>query len=279
MSVVDQLKNLFAKKPPSRRVEHSGELSLGMPDASLDPMRHGRWKHAAAAARWRRPDPDSVAQDDSLDAAGGGRRGRADLGAAARAAAPSSRTSGSCSSCWRSSLVVLGSVAVFAVRAGRHGRPAGGRHRPVADAVAAPGQVGVAGPGGQRPGLPRREGKRRRAGAARCAACKPATRRCACSRCGSEFAGRRRQDRAADGARREERRHRDGPAEDPDAGGHRPAHHQPPVVRPAGNRRDGVLAEAAAERAAGRDLGRRPAGDADAAHRQVRQRIPDRWKA
>ncbi len=64
--------------------------------------------------------------------------------------------------------------------------------------------------------------------------------------------GRRGEDRSADGARREERRHRDGPAEDPDAGGQRPAHHQPPVLRPAGNRRNRVVAQAAAERAPGR---------------------------
>ena len=49
----------------------------------------------------------------------------------------------------------------------RTARAAGGRHRPVADAVAAPGQVGVAGAGGQRAGLHRGEGKRGRPDAPR----------------------------------------------------------------------------------------------------------------
>ena len=36
MSVVNQLKKLFAKKPPESELD-SG-LSLGMPDATLDPI-------------------------------------------------------------------------------------------------------------------------------------------------------------------------------------------------------------------------------------------------
>ena len=145
-------------------------------------------------------------------------------------------------------LVVLGSVRHLRGAPGGHGRPAGGRYRPVADAVAASRQVGVAGPGGQRAGLPRREGKRRRAGQDRA---RPAQRRrgtAPAAGAGTSSQADMEQDRAADGARREERQHRDGPAEDPDAGGQRAAHHQPPVVRPAGNRRDRVVAQAAAER-------------------------------
>ena len=38
MSVVDLIKNAFARKPVESSVDPSGELSLGMPDASLDPM-------------------------------------------------------------------------------------------------------------------------------------------------------------------------------------------------------------------------------------------------
>ena len=34
MSVVAQIKNLFAKNPVESTLETSGELSLGMPDAS-----------------------------------------------------------------------------------------------------------------------------------------------------------------------------------------------------------------------------------------------------
>ncbi len=46
-------------------------------------------------------------------------------------------------------------------------RVAGGRRRPGADAVAAAGEVGVAGPAGRRGRIRRGEGKRRRAGAQR----------------------------------------------------------------------------------------------------------------
>ena len=38
MSVVYQLKNLFSRKPAEPSVDPSDELSLGTPDASLDPM-------------------------------------------------------------------------------------------------------------------------------------------------------------------------------------------------------------------------------------------------
>ena len=80
---------------------------------------------------------------------------------------------------------------------------------------------------------------------------------------------------AAGRPRREERRHRARPAEGPDPGRPGAARDQPPVVRPARNGRDGLVAEAAAGRLAGRAVGGRPARDADAAHRQVGQRVPD----
>ncbi|HSV34046.1 MAG TPA: methyl-accepting chemotaxis protein [Ramlibacter sp.] len=59
MSVVDQLKNLFKKKPAETPAE-SGELSLGMPDASLDPLATGALDNAASMMA---NDPDSVADD------------------------------------------------------------------------------------------------------------------------------------------------------------------------------------------------------------------------
>ncbi len=64
MSVVDQLKNLFAKKPAESAAESSGTLSLGMPDASLDPLMATGGMEATAGAV--AADPDSLAQDDSI---------------------------------------------------------------------------------------------------------------------------------------------------------------------------------------------------------------------
>jgi twitching motility protein PilJ len=69
MSVVDQLKNLFAtKKPAESSVDPSGALSLGTPDASVDPMMATAGMRASgnSTVAMAPPDPDSVAQDDSL---------------------------------------------------------------------------------------------------------------------------------------------------------------------------------------------------------------------
>jgi twitching motility protein PilJ len=70
MSVVDQLKNLFAKKkkPAESSVDPSGALSLGTPDASVDPMVATDGMHASgrSTVAMAPPEPDSVAQDDSL---------------------------------------------------------------------------------------------------------------------------------------------------------------------------------------------------------------------
>src|SRR4051812_2899794 len=62
MSVVDQLKNLFGKKEAEPSIENSGELSLAMPDASLDPMATGSMEHSQTLAM-RSADPDSVDED------------------------------------------------------------------------------------------------------------------------------------------------------------------------------------------------------------------------
>ncbi|HXD43133.1 MAG TPA: methyl-accepting chemotaxis protein [Ramlibacter sp.] len=72
MSVVAQIKNLFAKNPAAEStLESSGELSLGMPDASLDAMMATGGMQASGggtAAVTAPADPDSVAQDDSVAA-------------------------------------------------------------------------------------------------------------------------------------------------------------------------------------------------------------------
>ncbi|TFZ03653.1 methyl-accepting chemotaxis protein [Ramlibacter humi] len=65
MSVVDQLKNLFAKRKSSDAAgETTGELSLAAPDASLDPGTVQEPMQALAST-----DQDSVDAPDSLDAA------------------------------------------------------------------------------------------------------------------------------------------------------------------------------------------------------------------
>jgi twitching motility protein PilJ len=70
MSVVDEIKNLFAKKKPAdSTMDTSGELSLGMPDAPLNAMRAtgGMQVSSDGAVALAMPaDPDSAAQDDSV---------------------------------------------------------------------------------------------------------------------------------------------------------------------------------------------------------------------
>ena len=80
---------------------------------------------------------------------------------------------------------------------------------------------------------------------------------------------------AAGRPRREERRHRARAAEGADRGRPGAARDQPPVVRPARVAEAILVAQAAARHQPDRGLGARPAGDADAAHRQVGQRVPD----
>jgi twitching motility protein PilJ len=70
MSVVEKLSKLFSKKSEEAQLESSasGELSLAMPDASIDPMMATGsmdgtpQQHAPTAPA----DPDSVAEDDSI---------------------------------------------------------------------------------------------------------------------------------------------------------------------------------------------------------------------
>ena len=65
MSVVDSLKNLFAKKRPDGEETTSAELSLGMPDASMDPNATGTIEAGSTQGiEPSRADPDSV--DDSM---------------------------------------------------------------------------------------------------------------------------------------------------------------------------------------------------------------------
>ena len=162
--------------------------------------------------------------------------------------------------------IVLGGRGAVAAAGRRLRHPArrtpgaaGGGHRPVADAVAAPRQVGVAGAGGQRAGLRRSQGQRGRPDAPRAGSGQRRRRAQARAR-GQPVRRRTRQDHAAGRARRQERQGRAGPAADPDAGRHRAARHQSPVFRPARNDRDRGLAQDAAER-----------------HRCPRSRPPASW--
>jgi twitching motility protein PilJ len=65
MSVVEKLSNLFSRKSEEPQAETSGELSLGMPDGSVDPMNTGSMDaHQTAATKPAPIEPDSI--DDSI---------------------------------------------------------------------------------------------------------------------------------------------------------------------------------------------------------------------
>jgi twitching motility protein PilJ len=114
MSVVDQLKNLFSKKSHESSMEPGSELSLATPDATLDPMAmgasQGNRRVAVAPA-----DPESVDQAESTlspseaeaaDLVSVPLLGRRTIAVHQRILFTSLALA----------LVVLGSVAVFAVR-------------------------------------------------------------------------------------------------------------------------------------------------------------------
>jgi len=61
MSAVDQLKSFFSKKP-AQAEETSGELSLGTPDATMDP---GAGLESAHSVSTLSPAPDSIGQDEA----------------------------------------------------------------------------------------------------------------------------------------------------------------------------------------------------------------------
>jgi twitching motility protein PilJ len=63
MSVVEKLSNLFSRKSEEPQAETSGELSLGMPDGSVDPMATGSMDANQSAAT-APAEPDSI--DDSI---------------------------------------------------------------------------------------------------------------------------------------------------------------------------------------------------------------------
>jgi twitching motility protein PilJ len=65
MSLLDKLNNLFTKKSGEPTVETSGELSLAMPDGTLDPMMAtGAMESSESAVAMAPADPDSI--DDSI---------------------------------------------------------------------------------------------------------------------------------------------------------------------------------------------------------------------
>src|SRR5512133_3584436 len=64
MSLIDKLSNVFSKNSAEPAAETSGDLSLGTPDASIDPlMATGGMQAPAHVAP---ADPDSLAQDASV---------------------------------------------------------------------------------------------------------------------------------------------------------------------------------------------------------------------
>ena len=65
MSLIDKLNNLFSKKSGEPTAETSGELSLAMPDGTLDPMMAtGSMESNESAVAMAPADPDSI--DDSI---------------------------------------------------------------------------------------------------------------------------------------------------------------------------------------------------------------------
>ena len=67
MSVVDQLKNLFSKKARDGAAETGNELSLGTPDASMDPLATNTIEAGGSSQALSVGNPDSIEGPDSLD--------------------------------------------------------------------------------------------------------------------------------------------------------------------------------------------------------------------
>ncbi|ROZ79645.1 methyl-accepting chemotaxis protein [Ramlibacter sp. WS9] len=65
MSVVEKLSSLFSKKRADPVAETTGDLSLGMPDASIDPMMATGAMESSQAVAMTPADPDSIGQDES----------------------------------------------------------------------------------------------------------------------------------------------------------------------------------------------------------------------
>jgi twitching motility protein PilJ len=114
MSVVDQLKNLFSKKPAEPSTEAGGELSLGMPDVSVDPMGASTMESNNSMSMSAADVDPQVAADESIAAP---EHGAADLISVPllgrRTIVAHQRI---LFTLLALALVVLGSVAVFAVR-------------------------------------------------------------------------------------------------------------------------------------------------------------------
>src|SRR6478752_4620485 len=115
MSVVDQLKNLFSKKSDVPSTQNSGELSLAMPDHMVDSMaRSSMGSTSRNNAISMGPADDSLADDESTRLE---EPGEAELIAVPllgrRTIVTHQRILFTLLSL---ALVVLGSVAIFAVR-------------------------------------------------------------------------------------------------------------------------------------------------------------------
>ncbi len=191
--------------------------------------------------------------------------------------------SSGCSSRWCWALAGLLITATASQLLRHQGRRPGGCIRPGADAVAASGEVGVAGRAdGHHDRVPGGEGITGGAGRATCAAWLPAT--AAVSGQGPGPRSDRSSTRCSRWWTRAEKNAKIvlGAAEDADAGRRQGAARDQPRSRRTCWRapRRCPRCQAAAGRLRRAESRRRgPAGDADPAHRQVRQRIPDAWKA
>jgi twitching motility protein PilJ len=115
MPVVDHIKSLFSKKPSEPATESSDELSLGMPDGSVDPMAHSSMDSSNAVSMAAGDsDPDSVTDESGLPPDGANTPDLISVPLLGRRTVVTHQRILFTSLAL--SLVVLGSVAVFAVR-------------------------------------------------------------------------------------------------------------------------------------------------------------------
>jgi twitching motility protein PilJ len=115
MPVVDHIKSLFSKKPHEPATETNDEMSLGMPDASVDPLAHGSTDSSNMVSMAAGDsDPDSVNDDSVLPADGANTADLISVPLLGRRTIVTHQRILFISLAL--ALVVLGSVAVFAVR-------------------------------------------------------------------------------------------------------------------------------------------------------------------
>jgi twitching motility protein PilJ len=226
MSVVDSLKKLFGKKrPEGEDTTASADLSLGMPDASMDPNATGSIEAGSTQGiEARGMDPDSV--DDSL---AGEEIDEAELVSVPLLGRRSIVTHQRILfTLLAFALVVLGAVAIYAVnQADKVAQQVANTGSALMQSQRLAKSVSQALIGSPQAFPDVKESADVLARTVR--GLQNGDQSLRLDSVPPEMQEDIGKIAPADGKRREERRHRDGPAEDPHAGGQRPAHHQSPV--------------------------------------------------